>query len=124
MTVSAPRSVAEILVATAGEVETLAQMADDVQSAIVALSAGLGAGATTGRPEALVGCQAADMLSQRLSGLALYLNCLAIAAPQDALMDSAAAALALPLADQAATLGGWSRQHEADPSGELELFDV
>jgi hypothetical protein len=123
MTSSAPQSVADVLIAAAGEALDLAQMADDLQSVIVALSAGADAEGAKVRSEVLVGCQAADMLSQGITGLALYLNRLAASAPDGVMMDAAAAARTLPLGDQAARLGGWARPREAEASGELELFD-
>jgi hypothetical protein len=124
MTLSVPRSVPDILTAAAREAFDLHRMADELQCTIAALSTDLGPGRRRVRPEVLTGCQAADVLSQRLAGLVLYLNCLAIAAPQDALMDTTAAEGVLPMADQAALLGGRARIVEAEPSGELELFDV
>jgi hypothetical protein len=122
MTQAALRSVQDILLAAAGEASELVGLAEDLQLAIV----GLGAGMAGARPEVLMGCQAADMLSQRLSGMVLYLNCLAAAAPEGVVIDTGAAARALPLAEQAAALGGRARRvdPEPDPNGELELFDV
>jgi hypothetical protein len=65
-------------------------------------------------------CQAADMLTQRLDGLAVYVGALAAHAPDEAVIDAARAMRGVTLTDQARRLGGLA--DSPAPSGELTLF--
>ncbi len=73
-------------------------------------------------PALLVECQIADLLSQRLVGLAAFLAALATAAPADAQVDVSEAVRGLALSDQARCLAALT---PADPciDGELMLFE-
>jgi hypothetical protein len=74
---------------------------------------------------AIVEAQSADRLSQRLAGLAAYLNALAVAAPAEAVADIEAAVAGLTLAEQARRLSGLpsaaAPPHAAEDS-DLTLF--
>ena len=70
-------------------------------------------------PAQMIDCQAADLLTQRLGGLTLYVEQLA-RAPVRACLDIAPAAAALPLRDQARRLLGEAADVPA--SGDLTLF--
>ena len=105
----------------AAELAELARMADRLQTTVAVLSAG------APRVELLTECQSADLLYQRIAGLAVFMARLAGVAPNDTLIDAPGAAGCLPLADQAVRLGGLRRvgdqiPHPA-PSGDMELFD-
>jgi hypothetical protein len=65
-------------------------------------------------------CQAADMLVQRLEGLAVYAGALAADAPDEAVIDAGRALRGLSLSDQARRLAGL--EVEPAPSGDLTLF--
>ena len=117
------RPLRKTLEVCAGELAELSRLADRLQTTV----AMLGAGAGQPRAELLTECQSADVLHQRIAGLALFMARLAKAAPEGALIDAAGSAGCLTLAEQAARLGGLRRAAdiaaEAGPSGELELFD-
>ncbi len=65
-------------------------------------------------------CQAADMLTQRLDGLAVYVGALAAHAPEEAVIDAARAMRGVTLSDQARRLAGLAASPA--PSGDLTLF--
>lgn len=102
------------------EVIDLVRLADGLQVAISEMAARdrrLSA-------RAIIEAQAADRLSQRLAGLAAYLNALADAAPDDARADVEAAVIGLTLAEQARRLSGLPAGAALpdDADGELMLF--
>ena len=73
-------------------------------------------------PAVLVECQIADLLSQRLVGLAAFLAALAAAVPVDARVDVADAVRGLALSDQARCLAALAPV-DARVEGELTLFE-
>jgi hypothetical protein len=118
------RPLAEPLRLAAIELTDLAALGDQLQRAIGRLTANQG----PPDPEFLTEVQAADLLSQRLEGMAAFLRALAAAAPQDVTADVHAAVMSLTLAEQARRLSGphaaTPQAAHADPatSGELQLF--
>ena len=97
------RPIAEPLRLAALEVADLARLGDRLQGVIASLSAN-----HSGRPDPglVIEAQAADLLSQRLTGMAAFLSALASAAPQGVTTDVHAAVMDLTLAEQARRLGG------------------
>ena len=91
----------------AQEVADLARLGEALQALIARLAAG------PADPAALIEAQAADLLSQRLEGLASFVRALAAAAPPGATADVEAAVRALTLADQARRLSGRLPAHES-----------
>ena len=69
-------------------------------------------------PAEQIECQVADLLTQRLHGLALYVQGLA-ATPAQVRLDARPAASALPLADQAKRLAG---HDSVDPGDDVTWF--
>ena len=116
------RPLAEPLRLAAIELADLARLGDQLQRAIGRLTE------TRGVPDAefLIEAQAADLLSQRLEGMAAFLRALADAAPQDVVTDVYAAVMQLTLAEQARRLTGPHTAATADPDagGELQLFEA
>lgn len=114
------RPIAEPLRLAAIEVTELARLGDRLQGVIASLSANYG-----GRPDPglVIEAQAADLMSQRLMGLAAFLSALAEAAPADATVDIYEAVMDLTLAEQARRLGG-PGQAPTTPAegGDLVLF--
>ena len=113
------RSFDESLGQAVVELSDLARIADRLQSVVAQLA---GHGALAG--EHLIGeCQLADLLSQRLLGLAIFLTALAAAAPQGATIDVFDAVQDITLWEQARRLSGFA-PHEAGAvgAGELALF--
>ena len=117
------RPIAEPLRLAALEVADLARLGDRLQGVIASLSAN-----RSGRPDPglVIEAQAADLMSQRLMGLAAFLTALAEAAPADTSIDIYEAVMDLTLAEQARRLGGPSLA-PAGPvapadSGDLVLF--
>jgi hypothetical protein len=115
------RPIAEPLRLAALEVADLAHMGDRLQGVIAILSA------SSGRPDPslVVEAQAADLMSQRLTGLAAFLTALANAAPDTAVIDIYDAVMDLTLAEQARRLSGPGRAPTPAPAtegGELMLF--
>jgi hypothetical protein len=114
------RPIAEPLRLAAMEATDLAGLADRLQDIISSLSANGG-----GRPDPglLIEAQAADLMSQRLMGLAGFLAALADAAPAEASIDIHEAVMDLTLAEQARRLGGrgWAPTTPVD-AGDLMLF--
>jgi len=84
----------------AQEVADLARLGEQMQRVISRLAAG------PADPQTLMDAQGADLLSQRLDGLAEFVRALAQAAPSEAVTDVEAAVRALTLADQARRLTG------------------
>lgn len=97
------RPIAEPLRLAAMEVTDLARLGDRLQWVIASLSANGGGRAD---PGLVIEAQAADLMSQRLMGLAAFLAALAEAAPADASIDIYDAVMDLTLAEQARRLGG------------------
>jgi hypothetical protein len=122
------RPLAEPLRLAAIELAELARLSDQLQRAIGRLTE------THGAPdgEFLTEVQAADLLSQRLDGMAAFLRVIAASAPEDVTTDVHAAVMNLTLAEQARRLSGpqpaEGPRSEASPSeprqtcGELQLF--
>ncbi len=96
------RPLAEPLSLAALEVADLAGVADVLQGVIARLAA------QAGRPDAelMAEAQAADVLSQRLEGMAAFLSALAKAAPAGVTTDVHAAVMDLTVAEQARRLSG------------------
>lgn len=100
----------------AQEVADLARMGEALQSVISRLATG------PADPQTLMDAQGADLLSQRLEGLAEFVRALAQSAPAGVTTDVEAAVRALTLADQARRLTG--RLPEPEGCGEpLTLWD-
>ena len=113
------RPIAEPLRLAATELTELAELGDQLQHALGRLTATLGA------PDAaFIGeAQAADLLSQRLVGMAAFLRAIARVAPASAMADVHAAVMDLTLAEQARRLCGPHPPLAAAPvNGELQLF--
>jgi len=91
---------ADSLDRVAQEVADLARLGEQMQQVIARLAAG------PADPQTLMDAQGADLLSQRLEGLAEFVRALAQAAPSGAVTDVEAAVRALTLADQACRLTG------------------
>jgi hypothetical protein len=115
----AMRPIAEPLRLAAMEVADLARLGDRLQAVMARLTA------NQGRPDTVVviEAQAADLLSQRLVGLAAFLNALADAAPADMAIDIYDAVMDLTLAEQARRLSGPGQVlAPAAETGDLVLF--
>jgi hypothetical protein len=114
------RPLSESLGLVADEVDELVRLGETVQSVISRLAIGAG-----GPPDAglMVDAQTADLLSQRLAGLAAFVRALAGAAPGDLSTDIGDAVRALTLSEQARRLSGPVLAPSADASGgELTTF--
>jgi hypothetical protein len=96
------RPLAEPLMLAALEVAELARLGDTLQSVIARLAACC----VSPDPELLSEAQAADLLSQRLEGLAAFLRALAKSAPDGVTTDVYTAVMDLTLAEQARRLSG------------------
>jgi hypothetical protein len=103
------RPLSESLDLVAREVTDLAVLGDQLQALITRLVISAGAN----DPAALIEAQAADLLSQRLSGLAAFLRALANAAPSDVMADMDKALRVLTLAEQARRLSSPAPPAEA-----------
>lgn len=117
------RPLAEPLHLAAVELTDLAALSDQLQHAIARITE------VEGVPDAdfLTEVQVADLLSQRLTGLAAFLRVIATTAPQGVTTDVYTAVLDLTLAEQARRLGGLPpalARPAAEPpdSGDLQLF--
>jgi hypothetical protein len=120
------RPLAEPLRLAALELAELARLSDQLQRAIGRLTENCGA------PDAdfLTEAQAADLLSQRLEGMAAFLKVIAASAPENVTTDVYAAVMNLTLAEQARRLSGPPPELLAEPfaapppqsCGELQLF--
>ena len=114
------RPLTESLTLVADEVDDLVRLGETVQTVISRLAVGAG-----GLPDValMVDAQAADLLSQRLAGLADFVRALADAAPCDLSADIEDAVRALTLSEQARRLAGPVVAPAAEPSGgELTTF--
>lgn len=108
----------------AEEIAELARMADELQRMIVRVT-------ETNAPRDLqfmTEFQAADLLSQRLAGIAMFLNVIADSAPETAVADVDAAVLDLTLAEQARRLRGSRAADtfappEPEAHGEFQFFE-
>ena len=113
------RLLSTLLDAAALELADLARLGDELEGMIARLAARLG-------PEdadLLAEAQAADLLSQRLVGVAGFMALLAALAPAEATVDAPAAVKGLLLSDQARRLSGTPPEAAAAVlSGELSLF--
>lgn len=107
----------ESLDLVAQEATDLVELGDQLQGVISRL---VGA-ALPSDPSILVDAQAADLLSQRLSGLATFVRALAEAAPAGLAADIDNAIQTLTLAEQARRLSGPSLAPPPD-TGELMTF--
>ncbi|HEY3949186.1 hypothetical protein [Phenylobacterium sp.] len=120
------RPLSEPLHLAVAELAELAALSERLQHAIARVTEARGA------PDAdfLTEAQAADLLSQRLAGLAAFLRVIAATAPQGVTTDVHAAVMGLTLAEQARRLGGLppgaadTAAAEAPDSGELQLFEA
>ncbi|HET6969957.1 MAG TPA: hypothetical protein VFH92_02430 [Phenylobacterium sp.] len=114
------RPLAESLSLVAEEVDDLVSLAETVQTVISRLAVGAGDLPDTAL---MVDAQAADLLSQRLSGLAAFVRALAEAAPCDLSADIEDAVRALTLSEQARRLAGPLLAPPAEAgAGELTTF--
>lgn len=114
---SEARTVADSLGLAAQEVAELAKLADHLQGVISRMAAAAAPDWTL-----MVDAQAADLLSQRLEGLAGFMGALALAAPLGLSTDIERAVRALPLTDQARRLAGATTAAAPEASGELTTF--
>ncbi|MBS0360497.1 MAG: hypothetical protein JSR98_03885 [Proteobacteria bacterium] len=117
------RPLAEPLHLAAVELTELAALSDRLQHAIARMAAH---GALD--EQFLTEAQAADLLSQRLTGLSAFLRAIAGAAPSGVTTDVHAAVMDLTLAEQARRLGGLppaeTSAEEPPDSGDLFLFET
>lgn len=118
---SSLRPLAEPLAIAATELGDLARLADQLQHVLGRVALGFDA------PDAqfVTDAQTADLLSQRLEGMAAFLRALSEAVPTDAVVDVEAAVAGLTLAEQARRLRGpHATADEAPASGDLFMFEV
>ena len=113
------RSLDEALGRAAAELGDMAQTSERLQAVIAELMARTG-------PKSvglIADCQLADLLSQRLVGLAVFVTALAAVAPQNVPIDALDALQDVTLSGQARRLLGLGAAAEADDqAGELALF--
>ena len=114
---SSAQPLPEILGRTADEAADLARLSDGLQGMVARLVA---EGANL---RVLEDAQAADLLTQRLAGLAAILRGLARVASPEVSADIGAALAALPLADQARRLAGHAAPAPADDDDLFLLWD-
>ncbi len=115
------RPFAEPLRLAAIEIADLARQGDQLQRVIARLATGAGALDAGLMEEA----QGADLLSQRLEGMAAFLRALSDAVPAGAAIDVHAAMIDLTLAEQVRRLAGPTAPGATDvdaASGDLLLF--
>jgi hypothetical protein len=114
------RPIAEPLRLAAQELAELAELGDQLQGVLGRLTADRGAP----DPGFITEAQAADLLSQRLVGMAAFLRALARIAPEHVMADVTYAVMDLTLAEQARRLSGPYPPIATDavPGGELQLF--
>lgn len=103
----------------AQEVTDLAVLADEVQAVISRLAAA----AAAPDAHALLEAQAADLLSQRLHGLATFTRALARSSPGGFAPDLGEATRALTLAEQAHRLSGRHRPIAVKGGGPTTFWD-
>lgn len=109
----------ESLDLVAQEAHDLVDLGDQIQGVISRL---VGA-ALPSDPSLLVDAQAADLLSQRLQGLANFVSALAQAAPKGLAADIEAAIRTLTLAEQARRLSGPSLAPPPEPGEVMTFWD-
>lgn len=109
----------ESLDLVAQEASDLVDLGDQIQGVISRL---VGA-ALPSDPTLLIDAQAADLLSQRLEGLANFVKALAKAAPAGLAADIEAAIRTLTLAEQARRLSGPSLTPPPDPGEVMTFWD-
>ncbi len=109
----------ESLDLVAQEADDLVELGDQIQGVISRL---VGA-ALPSDPSLLVDAQAADLLSQRLSGLANFVKALADAAPAGLAADIGNAIRTLTLAEQARRLSGPSLTPAPDKGEVITFWD-
>jgi len=114
---SSAQPLPDILRRTADEAADLARLSDGLQGMVARL---VSEGANL---RVLEDAQAADLLTQRLSGLAAILRGLARVASPDVSADIGAALAALPLADQARRLAGHADPAAPDTGDTLLFWD-
>ncbi|TAL31462.1 hypothetical protein [Phenylobacterium sp.] len=107
----------ESLDLVAQEASDLVNLGDQIQGVISRLVSA----ALPSDPSLLIDAQAADLLSQRLSGLANFVGALAEAAPAGLAADIEAAIRTLTLAEQARRLSG-PTMSPAPETGEMMTF--
>lgn len=101
------------------ELADLARVGDELEEIIARMAAAQ----ERPDPELLVEAQAADLLSQRLTGVASFLQALADATPQDLMIDVRAALSGLTLSEQVRRLSGPTQGELTAEAGDLMLFD-
>jgi Lon protease-like protein len=116
---TAMRPLAVSLEMVAREVTDLAELGDQLQGLISRLVVAAG----PGDPSAMIEAQAADLLSQRLTGLASFVRALADAAPDDLAADIASAMRLLTLAEQARRLSNPDVPSVAEVGDPMTFWD-
>ena len=111
--------IGDALAVIAGELADLARLGDQVEAIIADLVGQAGKVS----PDLLRRCQAADLLSQRLAGVAAFVNAVGQVAPANVTFDVLAAVRTVTLADQANRLSGRSVTALQSAHGELALFE-
>lgn len=109
----------ESLDLVAQEASDLVNLGDRLQGVISRL---VGA-ALPSDPSLIIDAQAADLLSQRLSGLASFVGALAEAAPAGLAADIEAAIRTLTLAEQARRLSGPSMSPAPEAGEQMTFWD-
>lgn len=109
----------ESLDLVAQEASDLVNLGDQIQGVISRLVSA----ALPSDPSLMIDAQAADLLSQRLSGLASFVGALAEAAPAGLAADIEAATRTLTLAEQARRLSGPSMNPAPDTGETVILWD-
>ena len=113
------RSIAEALDVAAVELGDLARLGDQLERILASLAAQ----ADAASPELLAECQVADLLSQRLVGVAAFVGSLARAAPPAAMVDVMEAVRSLTLAEQAHRLSGRRFADIRQGGGDVAFFE-
>jgi len=102
----------------AHEVSDLVRLAERLQTVI----AHLAAGGPAPDLNILIDAQAADLLTQRLAGLAVFVQALSQAAPVEVSADVEAAVRALTLSEQARRLSGIISAVQPEGAGDTLTF--
>ena len=113
------RPMSEALDVAAIELGDLARLGDQLEGVLARLARGAG----DASPELLAECQVADLLSQRLLGVAAFVASLAKAAPDSAMVDVLDAVRSLTLAEQAHRLSGRRFVDMHADVGDVALFE-
>ncbi len=111
------RPLPDVMAALADELSELVRLGDELER----LMARLVAVSDPSDTVLLHQAQAVDLFVQRLTGAAIYVRALAIAAPQATAIDVLEAIRDLTLTDQAQRLAGLSAENADDP-GDVMLF--